>query len=90
MKRQTLDAKHNNILNSFTENKQTLNVIYKELEAITIKIKELNIQNNKYPILNINLQQEIWIYEDKKTECEKEIKLIENNIDENELYVKNW
>ena len=50
--RQTLDAKHNNILKGFTETKDTINSLYKELEIIKNKLNDLHIQNSKVPIFN--------------------------------------
>ena len=64
--RQTLDAKHNNILQSFTENKNHIDELKYELSKIILIINELNIENSKLPILNINLQNKIWEYDDKK------------------------
>ena len=39
-------------------------------------------------ILNIELQTQIWLYDDKKKAIELEINRIENNIDENEYMLK--
>ena len=82
--RQTLDAKHNNILNSFTTNKETLANLYSELNNITTKLNELTIENSKSPMFNIEIQKIIWFYDDKKNEIEINIHRIENNIDEND------
>ena len=54
--RQTLDAKHNNILKSFTNNKDNLNTYYKELTKINTKLTELNTKNALEVIINIELQ----------------------------------
>jgi hypothetical protein len=86
--RQTLDAKHNNILKSFTETKETITSLYKELETIKTKLNDLNIQNSKIPIFNLELQNQLWFYDDKKKEIEIEINRIENNIDENDYMLK--
>jgi hypothetical protein len=86
--RQTLDAKHNNILKSFTDNKDTLTHLYNELNVITIKLNDLIIQNAKFPIFNFDIQKLIWFYDDKKKEIEIEINRIENNIDETDYMLK--
>ena len=86
--RQTLDAKHNNILKSFTNNKDNLNNYYKELNKINNKLIELNNKNASEVIINIELQQKIWDYDDKKKEIENEIYKIENNIEQNEYMLK--
>ena len=86
--RQTLDAKHNNILKSFTNNKDNLNNYYKELNKINNKLSELNNKNASEVIINIELQQKIWDYDDKKKEIENEIYKIENNIEQNEYMLK--
>lgn len=86
--RQTLDAKHNNILNLFTETKYNVNQLYDELSKINEQINLLNIENAKLPILNLTLQRKIWDYDDKKKILEKEIYRIENNIDENSYMLK--
>ena len=86
--RQTLDAKHNNILKSFTDNKDTLTNLYNELNVITTKLNDLIIQNAKYPIFNFDIQKLIWFYDDKKKETEIEINRIENNIDETDYMLK--
>jgi len=82
--RQTLNAKHNNILTSFTNNKETLSTLYIELNNINTKLNELNIENAKSPMFNIEIQKIIWLYDDKKKEIEININRIENNIDEND------
>ena len=82
--RQTLDAKHNNILTSFTNNKETLSSLYVELNNITNKLNELKIENNKSPMFNIEIQKLIWLYDDNKNEIEININRIENNVDEND------
>jgi hypothetical protein len=86
--RQTLDAKHNNILQSFTENKNHIDELKYELSKIILIINELNIENSKLPILNINLQNKIWEYDDKKKILEETIDRIENNIDETNYMLK--
>jgi hypothetical protein len=86
--RQTLDAKHNNILKSFTDIKDTINILYSELDSINLKLNDLNSQNSYLTILNIELQTQIWLYDDKKKAIELEINRIENNIDENEYMLK--
>jgi len=86
--RQTLDAKHNNILKSFTNNKDNLNNYYKDLNKINNKLIELNNKNASEVIINIELQQKIWDYDDKKKEIENEIYKIENNIEQNEYMLK--
>ena len=86
--RQTLDAKHNNILKSFTNNKDNLNNYYKELTKIKNKLNELNNKNASEVIINIELQQKIWDYDDKKKEIENEIYKIEHNIEQNEYMLK--
>ena len=45
--RQTLDAKHNNILQSFTENKNSIVDLQNELNNINSIIGELNIENSE-------------------------------------------
>ena len=82
--RQTLDAKHNNILTTFTNNKESLTELYKELLNINNKLIDLNIINNKSPMFNIEIQNKIWLYDDKKNEIKININRIENNIDETE------
>ena len=86
--RQTLDAKHNNILKSFTNNKDNLNNYYKELTKINNKLSELNNKNASEVIINIELQQKIWEYDDKKKEIENEIYKIEHNIEQNDYMLK--
>ena len=86
--RQTLDAKHNNILQSFTENKNSVFELQIELNNINSIIDELNIENAKSPILNLLLQQKIWEYDDRKKILEETINRIENNIDETQYMLK--
>ena len=86
--RQTLDAKHNNILQSFTENKNSIVDLQNELNNINSIINELNIENAKSPILNLLLQQKIWEYDDRKKILEETINRIDNNIDETEYMLK--
>ena len=86
--RQTLDAKHNNILQTFTDNKTSISVLHEELINLNKTISDLQKQNSKSPFLNITLQKQIWDYDDKIKKLEYEIKSIENNIDEDEYMLK--
>ena len=86
--RQTIDAKHNNILQSFTENKTNIVDLQNELNNINLIIKDLNIENAKSPILNMPLQTKIWHFDDKKKILEDVINRINNNIDENNYMLK--
>ena len=86
--RQTLDAKHNNILQSFTDNKNSISILHEELINLNKIINELQIKNAQSPFLNITLQKQIWDYDDKKKLLEDEIRRIENNIDEDEYMLK--
>ena len=86
--RQTLDAKHNNILQTFTDNKNSISILHEELININKIISDLQTQNSKSPFLNITLQKQIWDYDDKKKNLEDEIRRIENNIDEDEYMLK--
>ena len=86
--RQTLDAKHNNILQSFTENKNSVFELQIELTNINSIIDELNIENAKSPFFNILLQQKLWEYDDRKKILEETINRIDNNIDETEYMLK--
>jgi hypothetical protein len=80
--RQTLDAKHNNILSLFTENRRCLPNLETQLEELTQQINNLRKENEKTLILDLNIQKEIWKLDDEKTELEKQIKDIKNNNDE--------
>uniref|UniRef100_A0A6C0F140 Viral late gene transcription factor 3 zinc ribbon domain-containing protein n=1 Tax=viral metagenome TaxID=1070528 RepID=A0A6C0F140_9ZZZZ len=86
--RQTLDAKHNNILQGFNDNKDNISELYNELEKIKDILNNLNIQNAKSHILNMDLQKQIWDIDDKKKLLEEQIYKIENNIDENAYMLK--
>jgi uncharacterized Zn finger protein (UPF0148 family) len=86
--RQTLDAKHNNILQTFTDNKTSILSQYEELSNLNKIIKDLQAQNAKSPVLNIALQTKIWHYDDKIKLLEDEIRRIENNVDENDYMLK--
>ena len=80
--RQTLDAKHNNILQSFSDSKTNIYILHDELESIQNKLCELTIKNTESPILNIALQKQIWECDDRKKVLENEIYRIDKNIDE--------
>ena len=86
--RQTLDAKHNSVLQTFTEGKKNINLLYSELSNINVELSKLNDENSKKPILDIVLQQKIWDVDDKKRKIEEQIYKIENNIDENTYMLK--
>jgi len=86
--RQTVDAKHNNVLQQFIENKSYLPTLRDELEKIKMEITVLNQENSKSLIINLELQQKIWKLDDRKKELEKEIANIEQGIDEN-IYMLN-
>ena len=86
--RQTLDANHNNILQTFTDNKAFISTQYEELSKLNKIIKDLQLQNAKSPVLNITLQTKIWYYDDKIKLLEDEIRRIENNVDENDYMLK--
>lgn len=86
--RQTLDAKHNNILNTFTESKSNIETLQNDLAQINSQLESLNEENSKSPILNLKLQQQIWALDDQKKKIEAEIDKINNNVDENNYMLK--
>ena len=86
--RQTVDAKHNNVLQQFIENKSYLPTLKEDLENIKTEITVLNHENSKSLIINLELQKKIWKLDDRKRELEKEITNIEQGIDENTYMLK--
>jgi hypothetical protein len=86
--RQTLDAKHNTMLQKFNEDKTHIPEYEKELYNISIQLSNLYSKNNKSNIFDINLQNEIWKLEDRKKILENHIFEIRNNIPENEYMLK--
>ena len=86
--RQTLDAKHNSVLQTFTEEKKNLNTLHSELSNVNIELSKLNNENNKKPIFDIVLQKQIWDVDDKKRRIEEQIYKIENSIEENTYMLK--
>jgi hypothetical protein len=86
--RQTVDAKHNNVLQQFIENKSYLPTLKEDLEQIKTEITILNQENCKSLIINLELQKKIWKLDDRKRELEKEITNIEQGIDENTYMLK--
>lgn len=86
--RQTVDAKHNNVLQQFIENKSYLPTLKEQLEQIKTEIIALNQENSKLLIINLELQKKIWKLDDRKRELEKEIANIEQGIDENTYMLK--
>lgn len=86
--RQTVDAKHNNILKTFDEYKAYLPKLNEELNMLTTQINALTKENNESPIFNKELQMKIWALDDKKIALEKDIKNIMDNTEEN-IYMLN-
>jgi uncharacterized Zn finger protein (UPF0148 family) len=86
--KQTVDAKHNNILQSFNEQKLFLPKLKEELAETLEEIDRLNMSNANSPIFNMELQKKIWQLDDRKIALEKEINDIENNTDENMYMLK--
>ena len=86
--RQTVDAKHNTILQSFDEHKSSLPTLKEELTNTLAEIERLNTTNEQSPIFNMELQKKIWCLDDRKIALEKEINDIENNTDENIYMLK--
>jgi uncharacterized Zn finger protein (UPF0148 family) len=81
--RQTLDAKHNYILQTFEENKHNLPKLENKLNDLNIKITELKDESAKNIVINMEIQKEIWKLDDEKNNIEKQIKDIQENIEEN-------
>ena len=86
--RQTLDAKHNNILNTFAESKNNIETLQSDLNDINSQLESLNEENSKSQILNLKIQQQIWALDDQKKKLEAEIDKINNNVDENNYMLK--
>jgi predicted RNA-binding Zn-ribbon protein involved in translation (DUF1610 family) len=84
--RQTVDAKHNNALQSFIEQKSYLPALEEELHQIISDMEILNVEHSKCPVINMDLQKKIWKLDDRKKELETEINNIRNNTEEN-LYM---
>lgn len=86
--RQTVDAKHNNILQAFTDNKSQIPLLQQELLEITTEMNKLTEEHTKTPIINLELQKKIWSLDDRKKDIETELYNIENNTYENEYMLK--
>lgn len=86
--RQTLDAKHNSVLQNFTDEKKNVDALYYELSNVNIIFNELNEKNKKNPIFDIILQKQIWDVDDKMRKLQEQIYKIENSIEENIYMLK--
>lgn len=86
--RQTLDAKHNNILQSFEENKLQLPELHEQLNEIQERINKYREESEKKLIVDLKLQNEIWKLDDQRLELEKLIYNIEHNVDETQYMIK--
>ena len=85
--RQTLDAKHNNMISSFDETRNNLANLENELAALNERLINLNNENNG-PVMNMSIQRQIWDLDDKKKKIEKDIEKIKSNEDENAYMLK--
>jgi hypothetical protein len=79
--RQTLDAKHHEMMLNFQREKNALNNLYENLDNIQNDLNKLNEINNNNVIINLEIQQKIWDLEDKKKDVENKIKKIETSDD---------
>lgn len=79
--RQTLDAKHQEMMQSFQKEKGALNNLYESLDNIQNELNTLNETNNNNMIINLDIQKKIWELEDKKNDIESKIKKIETSDD---------
>lgn len=86
--RQTLDAKHLQMINTFTDSKNDLDNLKQSLTELNNQLLILYNQNSNCNIINFQLQKQIWDLDDKKKQLETEIYRIENNIDENSYMLK--
>lgn len=86
--RQTLDAKHNNILQSFEDNKLQLPELHEQLNEIHGRINKYREESEKKLIVDLKLQNEIWKLDDQRVELEKLIYNIEHNVDETQYMIK--
>lgn len=80
--RQTLDAKHLQMINIFSDTKHDLDKLKVNLDEINQKLSILHNQNSNCNVINFQLQRQIWDLDDQKKNLETEIYKIENNIDE--------
>lgn len=80
--RQTLDAKHLQMINIFSDTKNDIDKLKLNLNEINQQLSMLYDQNSNCNIINFQLQKQIWDLDDQKKNLEAEIYKVENNIDE--------
>jgi hypothetical protein len=80
--RQTLDAKHLQMINIFSDTKHDIDKLKINLDEIKEQLSLLHLQNSNCNIINFQLQKQIWDLDDHKKTLESEIYKIEHNIDE--------
>ena len=86
--RQTLDAKHNNMLTSFEEVRHNITNLNDNLKSIIEQLEKLNQENTHNQIINMAQQRAIWALDDKKRQLEQDISKIQKNEDENAYMLK--
>lgn len=80
--RQTLDAKHNNILTMFNENKSRLPELENKLQLLNQQIDALQQTNANNIVVDLTIQRQLWALDDEKNLLQNEIDDIRNNTDE--------
>ncbi len=80
--RQTLDAKHNNILTMFNDNKSRLPELENKLHSLNAQIETLQKENEKHIVVDLTIQRKLWSLDDEKNQLQNEIDDIRNNADE--------
>ena len=81
----TLAAKHQNIIEEFKKNKSKLNSLQKELAELNKKLSDFGNNNS---ILNVKQINEKFEIRESIENIEKEIKVIENNENEDDYYIR--
>tara|TARA_B100000575_G_scaffold294573_1_gene311641 strand:- start:2222 stop:3643 length:1422 start_codon:yes stop_codon:yes gene_type:complete len=77
--KQTIDARHQEILDSFEKKKESISELNEKIEIINAELNKLSEDMLKEKIINLETQKKKWDLEDNKASLEQQILDIQNN-----------
>ena len=81
--RQTLDARHNDAMEFYNNEREQLPVLIEEYNAMKNNLIKLEAQSSRNNIMDFELQKNIWELNDKIEELGEYIDKVENKTEEN-------
>ena len=86
--KQTIDARHQDIIDEFKNKSNSIPELKSQIEELNQKIEDLKIESSKNLIIDLELEKQIWNFEDNKKKIQTDIDNLNKNVEENKYMLK--